>query len=135
MFIDVRATGRPAVDVTHDSLSDEMIDDVYSSAAGGGADSSTERSSTDSRTSEALVDFGVMGAPIDAVTRDVDSAGMIDGTIDDEFHAERRVHTTSAAGGGADGAEGAPPAAAADGFVSIGVDIGAGCDGYEAEQT
>ena len=77
--------GRPAVDVAHDSLSDEMIDVVYSSAAGGGADSPT---------------------------------------LSDSFWTE-----TSAT---LDGAEGAPPAAAADGFVSIGVDIGAGCDGYES---
>ena len=31
------------------------------------------------------------------------------------------------------GADSAPPAAAADRFVSIGVDIGADCDTYEAE--
>jgi len=48
-----------------------------------------------------------------------------------DLHAERSVYT-SAAGGGADGA---PPPAAADGFANTGVDIGAGCDGYEAKTT
>ena len=32
-------------------------------------------------------------------------------------------------------ADGAPPAAAADGFVNIGVDVSVGCDGYEEAET
>ena len=51
--------------------------------------------------------------------------------IGDDFHAERSVFT-SAVGGGTDGA---PPAAAADAIAIIGFDIGADCDGCEAETT
>ena len=65
-----------------------------------------------------------MGASND-VTQDSNSDEMVGG----DFHEECSVDT-SVMGGGADGE---PPAAAADGIINIGVDTGAGCDGHEAE--
>ena len=146
---------RTSIDVTRDSDSDGMIGfdfraerSVYTSAAGGSADSAPPPAAADAF-AEIGVDIGVAvsarcdGYEAETVCRgagsgDANSNGMVGDeepptprVIGDDFHAEHSVFT-SAVGGGTDGA---PPAAAADAIAIIGFDIGAGYDGCEAETT
>ena len=74
----------------------------------------------------ACIDVSTTGASID-VTNDSSSDEKVGG----DFHAERSIDTSAMCSV----ADGAPPAAAADGFVNIGVDISVGCDGYEEAET